>query len=419
MVQWLTKQQVLRLLESRHMENIWLQDDETITFGTGKDVAVSWDGTNLIFNPVVGTTMAVTFAVGGTYIHGGAATGDDLYLKANSTDTRPYILLQGNSMIRYAMPLGANFDIQEVTNTFMVFNRTGSTYTTDATTTTARDFDVRTVTTGTGVLFRASGLTTGKAVHIYGDSDDLTTGSLLEVTGGAGADKSWLKVIKNSSDTEGCQVIIDGDNVIGAPAKPSLRIGSAESGFYMSAVNVMNFAIGGVARLHLADGSLASETTNSWQMTHTASTSTTPCYNFVGDQDTGIGWAAADALSAISGAIEGTRWTEVSDHIIQANEAQVGITANTGSAQGDGVLLSTNNVISVCANAGDAVTLPATFIVGTEIRIKNDGALSADVFPALDDDLGAGANTAAALASGASITYIATAANATWTSIAN
>lgn len=42
-----------------------------------------------------------------------------------------------------------------------------------------------------------------------------------------------------------------------------------------------------------------------------------------------------------------------------------------------------------------------------QVTIVNNGAQAADVFPASGDNLGAGANTAASLAAGANITYVA------------
>jgi len=113
-------------------------------------------------------------------------------------------------------------------------------------------------------------------------------------------------------------------------------------------------------------------------------------------------------------------YTYASGHTLQRCEIHVGLTADVGSVQGGLPLLSSYNVISTCGTAGDSCTLPAVFYVGTKITIKNDAAVNAvDVFPASGDDLGAGANTAASLAAGASITYIGTVANSTWTSIGN
>jgi len=106
---------------------------------------------------------------------------------------------------------------------------------------------------------------------------------------------------------------------------------------------------------------------------------------------------------------------ELTTNFIKAPAISLGLTADTGSAQGGQPLVSSFNEIAVCANAGDAVTLPASFEKGTIVFIKNTGGASCDVFPASGDDCGAGANTAVALAAGDGIAYIATAANATWT----
>ena len=87
------------------------------------------------------------------------------------------------------------------------------------------------------------------------------------------------------------------------------------------------------------------------------------------------------------------------------HDVESGITADTGSAQGGSPLTKYINEISTCANAGDSVTLP-TAVPGLKVIIINNGANAADVFPASGDNLGAGANTAASLASGANITYV-------------
>jgi len=81
-----------------------------------------------------------------------------------------------------------------------------------------------------------------------------------------------------------------------------------------------------------------------------------------------------------------------------------GVTAAVGSAQGDGPITTDIVQISTCANAGDAVTLP-TAVAGLRVTIINNGAEACDVFPASGDNLGAGVNTAAALAAGVNRTY--------------
>jgi hypothetical protein len=86
--------------------------------------------------------------------------------------------------------------------------------------------------------------------------------------------------------------------------------------------------------------------------------------------------------------------------------ATTGITASATSVQGGSPLTAEYNEISTCTTIGDSVTLPPA-AVGLVVTIINNGAASADVFPASGDNLGAGANTAAALASGSAITYFA------------
>ena len=84
----------------------------------------------------------------------------------------------------------------------------------------------------------------------------------------------------------------------------------------------------------------------------------------------------------------------------------MGVTAHTGSAQGNGAIISTFVEIATCANPGDAVTLP-TAAAGKLVIIANNGANSADVFPASGDKIdGGSANAALALPAGANRMYI-------------
>lgn len=79
------------------------------------------------------------------------------------------------------------------------------------------------------------------------------------------------------------------------------------------------------------------------------------------------------------------------------------ITADVGSIQGGSALTRGVNEISICATAGDAVTLP-TAVAGQLVYIVNHGAQSADVFPASGDAINeAAVNTAKALAADAAM----------------
>lgn len=144
---------------------------------------------------------------------------------------------------------------------------------------------------------------------------------------------------------------------------------------------------------------------------------TAPSYSFSGDPNTGVFNPSADVFGMAAGGVEALRLSEAGGSVIQQHSSDVGLTADIGSAQGDGVILSSYNVYTTVATAGDAATLPAVFGVGTQIYIKNDGAESMDVFPASGDDAGAGADTAVAIAAGSSAVFAGTVANATWTQL--
>lgn len=88
-------------------------------------------------------------------------------------------------------------------------------------------------------------------------------------------------------------------------------------------------------------------------------------------------------------------------------DLNLGLTADSGSAQAGATPLQIGfNEIATVATIGDSVLMPAADQVGQIVRIYNAGANSADVFPQSGENLGAGADTAAALAAGANISYI-------------
>ncbi len=83
---------------------------------------------------------------------------------------------------------------------------------------------------------------------------------------------------------------------------------------------------------------------------------------------------------------------------------QAGITASTTQTQGQGALTKDQNVVTVCANTNDTVTLPSA-VAGMCVYIKNKGAQTLQIFPASGDAINAGAaNAAITLAAGVSVT---------------
>jgi hypothetical protein len=136
------------------------------------------------------------------------------------------------------------------------------------------------------------------------------------------------------------------------------------------------------------------------------------------DLTTGIGGAGLTSLSLIAGGVEGIRLVQASGDVLQQHNSNVGLTADVSSVQGGGVITSSYNVYSVVGTAGDAATLPAVFVAGSVVYVKNDDATeSMDVFPALGDDAGAGTNTAVAVLAGDFAVFLGTVANSTWTKI--
>lgn len=192
----------------------------------------------------------------------------------------------------------------------------------------------------------------------------------------------------------------------GSQTEPSLAIGDGDSGFYEGADDLVYVTIGGVVKFFWQGNTYGGQGPSAGAIQNISATATVPTLNpNRGDQDTGIGSAGADQLSLIVGGVEGLRLIE-NGGVLQLAQLTAGITADTGSSQGDGPLTSSNNEISVCANAGDAVTLPSA-VAGYEVFIINNGANACDVFPASGDNAGGGVDTAVSLAAGANITYFA------------
>jgi len=201
-------------------------------------------------------------------------------------------------------------------------------------------------------------------------------------------------------------------------ATPTLAFGDGDSGFYESADDTIDIGIAGVARWQLSSDNLLAVAVGGPAIFNTPTNGVTPIFAINNDGDTGIGSAGADKLSLIAGAVEALRLTSAGTGVIQSPAAKVGLTADVSSIQGGGVILSSYNVFTTVGTAGDAATLPAVFTPGTVIYIKNDAAANAmDIFPASGNDLGEGGDTALSLAAGESVTFLATAADSTWTKL--
>jgi len=184
-----------------------------------------------------------------------------------------------------------------------------------------------------------------------------------------------------------------------------LAFGDGDSGIYESADDILTFNLVGLPRINFSGGYIYGTGANRFAINLSGVGATTPAYTKLLDEDTGVGFAAADQLSLIAGGVEGIRLSESGGVTIQY-QINAGLTADVSSVQGGLPLTSSYNELSTVANAGDAATLQSA-AAGIRVTIMNNGANAADIFPASGDDLGAGVDTAASLAAGSNITYFA------------
>lgn len=116
--------------------------------------------------------------------------------------------------------------------------------------------------------------------------------------------------------------------------------------------------------------------------------------------------STADSLQTVNGYISFQRPIQVS--------VTNGITAFAGGGQANATLLfSQANILSTVGTAGDSVILPLlnSNLIGLTIEVKNNGANSANVFPASGQTINAlSANTALAVAATANNTFRAVSA---------
>lgn len=163
------------------------------------------------------------------------------------------------------------------------------------------------------VLINATSATAKAPFSIVVDSDNLT-GNALQILGGASSDKNWLQVVKNTADTEGCQVIIDGSNVAGVSAKPSLRIGSAETGFSVSGTSDLRISINASHQWTFGSNIFNANFGAGPALVNETVTATNPSIlPHKTDLNTGIGWAGADNPCIVSGGLESARFEDPAD----------------------------------------------------------------------------------------------------------
>jgi len=141
-------------------DQINLEDNEKITFGDDQDVSLYWNGTDFIINRSGGNTTIFGWSGDDFHIYGGSATGQDIVIHANSTDTYPYLLVEGGGNISLAVDTGDSIVISEAGTAVFSFDRSG---------TTSRVFGSG--TTGENLQLRANTADSYPLINLTGNSD--------------------------------------------------------------------------------------------------------------------------------------------------------------------------------------------------------------------------------------------------------
>lgn len=208
-------------------------------------------------------------------------------------------------------------------------------------------------------------------------------------------------------------LILNNDNT-GLPDLAAL--GDPDTGFNWDIANGLYTVQGGIRQYNWSSTSYFGQNSAGPLMSNVAGSLTVPtfCANR-SDLTSGLG-GDVGAAALVASSITGLAINAANGNTIPAWNADLTITAFATGGQANATQLDAgHNVISTVATTGDSVKLPPGFSVNSVVFVKNDGVNAADVFPAVGDDLGAGLNTAVSLAAGASASFIATVANATWT----
>jgi len=261
------------------------------------------------------------------------------------------------------------------------------------------------------------------SVPVYTFNNDTDTGlsrqgtdAVSLIAGGI----EGLRVTETGVDTTDQVTIFPGATLKGTAATPALAFGDGDTGFYEISDDTLGVAAGGTGGFFFQASKFGGQDGSSGALNNVAVGYTTPSLLArQSDVNTGIGSGATDSISLVAGGVEALRLEENSTHIIQSHDLHSQLTADVGSAQGSGLLVSSYSQFTTVANVGDSTTLPATFIIGTVMHVINDGANSMDVFPASGDDAGAGTDTAVAVAAGARAMFVGVTANALWATMYN
>jgi hypothetical protein len=215
------------------------------------------------------------------------------------------------------------------------------------------------------------------------------------------------------------QLIISPSQIIGSATTPALAFGDGNTGFWENIDNVLNIGVAGSRVSVWTAAQFAMDDGGGPAIVNAGGTAASPNIRpNKADIDTGLSATGADVLIDVIGGVAGLFFREISSNVLQAPDAQLGLTAFATGGQGSATAIAASYaVFSTVATLADSGRLPDVFAVNTVVTVKNDGAADMDLFPATGDDLGAGTNIAVSIVAGTAAKFIATVADATWTQL--
>ncbi len=186
---------------------------------------------------------------------------------------------------------------------------------------------------------------------------------------------------------------------------PTLAFGDANTGFYEESDNTLAISVNGSkVGSFVAGWAIRAAAAGAGGVVTTTPTSVVPTIVPSTDNDTGLGWAGADELSIIAGAIEGIRVSEAAS-IITARVSDNLSLGNTAEGNVGNIAERTTREVHTLTLGASSVTTTITIPTGAMLL-----GVSFNVNTAVVDD--AGDDTWSAAFSGGSTATLATAAAA-------
>ncbi len=228
-------------------------------------------------------------------------------------------------------------------------------------------------TTGAAVWAQTTAVTTTLAIGAITGTD--TRVPYFDGTDGAtDAALTWNKT--TSVLTAGKQLLVDTGQTFGTGT--GIAFGDGDTAIYESSDDVLIFRVNGTSYFKVLNSTLTSSiAAGGAQLLFSAASATVPSHTYEADVDTGMGRAAADALSLIAGAVEGIRITE---------DATSGtVVSLTGGTPSGTTHLTSALVVNPASATANADLIWAGVADAAVFQVDEDGDTTAGGYIAITD----------------------------------